>query len=680
MIAALVLFVAHQGATITFESTAITVQGFCKELSRQTGKKYVAWDALQGDFIAVHLDAAPIDEVLKQLQFVERAKLDFDGTNNNLRPDIAVRTKLKADWMADRIDAIKYVQNHVRKQVRDKPLDDPQAKEIATTISALLAREKAQREAQNDSASSQTYQQVQDQLVRFPVGNVMLKMFLAIPAEEIAAVGVDEIGVWSTAPTQVEHSCHLDSNLILQEFADDQATWSDASTKYLSGETSQFIKQSNPTISKPTAVLRLEMLPGNFSVDMLRLTGFDATGKKSFEVMQIFGDEPRQSTAPVVLPSDLGPVTVSVPAQAERLIRLWGSVPPETEMATWASDSTLAEMYFNPEKHDPVGETFGRVMVEVAKARKEQMISAEPADFALRFPVDVIVKGRLTDRALAEAFLEDGNKFRRVHYENDKTLITARPGLIEVETEREFDRPALGKLLRAARDTRTVTLMDAAKYAAGPGDRMAYRSLRLLPFLAPDVSGLELLHADGWELKAFLGRLDDAQIATAQQPGGLALTGCTPFQLECLTREFQLKRFAWHNQTDVWHSYPTDGLPNGLPGGGVLHLSVDSGTAIRAKMKIEGGYAQDAYGSVSEIAEYLNGIGPVVPDSNFRLAGLIPQISQSYVFNFVFPEDVTTTEKLNDYRPAAKEARAPEELEEPLRSQLATAMQKLRKN
>jgi hypothetical protein len=218
--------------------------------------------------------------------------------------------------------------------------------------------------------------------------------------------------------------------------------------------------------------------------------------------------------------------------------------------------------------------------------------------------------------------------------------------------------------------------MDAAKYAAGGGNLMAYRCMRLLPFVAPKVSGLELLKANGWHIKAFLGRLDDSQIAIAQQPGGLPLGGCTPYQLECLNRAFMLGKYTYRGQSDAWKSYITDGTPAGLPGGGVVHLSINSGSAVLLKMKLDGGYTQDSYGSLTEAAEWLNQLAPNGKETAFHLAGLVPQESQSFVFRFEFPGEVSRVDELKDYRPTAKEAKTLDELPEPLRSDLKSAMEK----
>src|SRR5450631_612516 len=112
MVAAIaVLLLAQRSQMITFESPGIKLSAFCDEISKQSGQKYVARDEIRDDLLAVHLTAAPLDDVLKRITFTERAKVAFDGTTYKLLADPVVRAKLAADEFAYRTKQFKASQD-----------------------------------------------------------------------------------------------------------------------------------------------------------------------------------------------------------------------------------------------------------------------------------------------------------------------------------------------------------------------------------------------------------------------------------------------------------------------------------------------------------------------------------------------------------------------------------------
>jgi hypothetical protein len=216
--------------------------------------------------------------------------------------------------------------------------------------------------------------------------------------------------------------------------------------------------------------------------------------------------------------------------------------------------------------------------------------------------------------------------------------------------------------------------MDVARYAADDPHYWGSRSTRAvgaLKTLLPSLAGINVLGAASWPVMALLGRLDANQIAVAQQPVGLNLASCTPAQLECIWNAFRFERFSYHGQTDVWRSFPTDALPQGVPGGGVLHLSTENGPSIRARIQHNGGWIEDQYFSPAEFTQRLTRMGP----DTYTILGFRLAKRTQYKFRFDFPEDTTATETLDDDTTVGQEVKTAEELPEPLRSQIKAAMQ-----
>ncbi len=684
MVAAFALLFAHQGSTITVESPGITVAAFCDELSKQTGKTYTPLDEIRNDLLAIHLTNAPAEDVVKRLLFTERATIDFDGKTDNIRPDEAARAKLRAEELAERIKKIKSTQDRVRGSLRSTPLDAEQSRQIAQKFTELTTKEKTADDANNQNASVGAWLQKEDQALRLPTGNALLRFFLSIPAEELAAVPPDTEAVWSTSPTATERPCPVDPQALLAGFRADQQTWNDESPKWLSGDAGKYIANTGHGGEKPVTLIRFELGGGRGAQFVIQLTGFDADGKVEFEIVQETWTPKNMDDSAkwAAGAKDKEPTPMLAPFSrpTARLISLWSAYPNAAELATWKGDSEFLNMFFNPDKFDPVAETFGRVVLELAKAKNEQLIASENVSMAMLLPENSIARGKLNLATVEKSFEDQtAQKFTGLEFDPKDGWITIRPASMDTWREREFDRAALAKLYRTARDEHKLTLMDVAHFAADQNQAFGPPSLRgveLLKIAVPDLVGYELLIGGDWPMKSFLGRLDETQITYAQQPNGLGLASCTAAQLEPLVNTFRFARFNYKGLTDVWHSYPTDAIPNGLPGNGVLNLSIDSGSALKARIGDPGDYVDTRFYSPEELGDRLVKKPEGRKWRSYNLLGVTPQNRQTYIFNFDFPEQTSLVEKLNDYIAVGKEVLSLDQLPEPLRSQAKSAMEK----
>ena len=147
------LILSGHVSKITFESPGITVNALCVELSRQTGKSFVVKDEAQSDLLAIRVTNLPLDDLIKKIEFVDRAKAEFDGATYTLRPDGAVRAKLKAERFALRVKAANDAKVYMGRFLRPSALDDDEAKALARKLSDLQAKEKALDESSVPNAS-----------------------------------------------------------------------------------------------------------------------------------------------------------------------------------------------------------------------------------------------------------------------------------------------------------------------------------------------------------------------------------------------------------------------------------------------------------------------------------------------------------------------------------------------
>ena len=684
MLAALAtLILSGQAPTITFESPGITVKAFCAEMSRQTGNSFVAKDEIQTDLLAIRVNKVPLDELIKKIEYVERAKLDFEGKTYTIRPDAKVRAELKAERFVLRVQAVKETQAFMSQYLRSKTLDDTEAKAVARKLSALQAGEKTLDENGPDNASVNVWVRKENESLRMPDGQALLKMFLAIPAEDLAAIDVHGGEVWSTAATAIEHQTPLDPSILLADVEHEQTVWRDAASKFLSPDATQYFSrgQSETPSTEQAMLLRLDCGGSRRGSFVLDFTGFDRSGKQLYELVKsTWLKRDLDETAAPSTKQDTQLELVSISPATAKLIELWASFPGAEEMRKWAADKEFLNLYFNPERFDPVAETFGRALLELAKARGKQLVAAESGQDAFALRGDFVVKGKLNVGSLETALSANREGgFPAVHYAGDATWITIRPRDLEEAASEEFDRAGLGIFLRTARDKRVIGLMDVARYAADKACSLGIRStdaLSALEPLLPDLAGMNLINEGSWPIKSLLGRLDANQIAVAQQPDGLSLENCTPSQLEAVWRAFRYTRLSYRGKTDVWHSFITDGIPRGLPGGGALHLSTEAGPSLRARIQHNrGGWVENRYFTPDELSKRLTQLYAGGAE-NYSLLGFRPAKRTRYEFRFDFPNDITTTEDLDDDATTGPEVKSADQLPEPLRSQVKAAIQK----
>ncbi len=682
MVAAIaVSLLAQQSPTISFESPGIKLSTLCDELSKQSGQKIEARDEIRDDLLAIRLNAAPLDEVLKRIIFTERAKIELDGATQILRADPVVRAKLKADELAYRTKQARATQDRYRAELRTAPLTEAEAKSIADKLSGLQKRETELSEGDNQHASVNTWVEKQEQGLRLPTGNLMLHIFLSIPPEELAAIPPDSAVVWSTGPTPVERQCPVDLQTLVGTLATDSQTWADSVT-HLTAHLTTMRGPETPDAANKIALVRFQLHAFRGYGFTIMCTGFDAQGKDILSVVTPTWspDMIAETRGAVPAPRPSPPASVPIPPATAKMVRLWAGYPNRAELTSWLPDKEFTNMYFNPEKFNPVAETFGRVMVEVAKARNKQLVATEIGDFPTTLPDDCVAKGKLSVSMVEDNYEKNKSKpFEQVQYSADDSFITVRPGASELLSEFDIDCVPLGKLYRTARDNHRLTIMDVAHFAAGQEGEFGNYSLRgasFLPLAVPDLAGFQLLAGGDWLMKCFLGRLDEAQIAVAQRPEGLALAGCTPNQLMVLDKAFEPRRFSYRGSTDVWKSYSTDALPNGMPGGGVLHLSLENGDAVRARIGDPGEPVETRFFSPEQFAQRLVFKPGRERMNSYNLLGATPQLRQSVVFNFDFPEGIKSAAKIDDYSPEGKEVASVDLLPEPLRSEVKDAMQK----
>lgn len=682
IVAALIAWgLIQQAPTITFESPGITVKALCAELSRQTGLPYEARDEIQGDLLAIRVTNVPIAELLNRLKVVERATLDFDGEKYIIRPDRAVRAKLEADRLALRIKSIKETQKWMRQFIRTGPLTGAESRVIAQKIAALQAQQISKQQTGDQRSSTRAFLQTQDEMLRLPAGQTLARMFVAIPAEELAGLGSRGSGVWSTRPMPLEKPTPLDSAALLEGLAADERVSRDAGAKSAPKHSALSLNTAPPPAIRGEKVALLQLVVYAFEPNFdLTLHGFSGNAKEVFYAMSnVSNQASRDNWARADSPAEPRPEPVPISTTTAKMIKAWTAFPSEKECATWRGDADFLDAYYNPETHDPVAGSFGQAMLALAKARNKQLLVSEADAFVFILPTSIIAKGKL-DVGAVEGDLahpydpEDCT----AEYSTDDRWITIRPRDLQVCAEDAFDRGSLGTMLRAARDHHALSVRDVARYAAendqGWGPR-CLRAARCLAGLVPNITGVDLLGGDEWSELSFLGRLDDVQIAVGLRPEGLNLANCSEPQLHALWSAI-IYGVSYHGARDMWQSGRTDGLPRGLPGGGVLHLSESTGQALLAGIGEPGDRVQLRFYTPEQLARRLTPF-PGDEQETYNLLSLQPETDTTYILRFDFPDETSTTFQLHSYAPASPAVNSIEELPEPMRTQVQAALQKL---
>lgn len=645
-----IAFAQDNAKTITLETPGISLKQLCAELTRQTGHHYETRDSVQGDLLAIRVSQLPITEFLQKVCYVERLVTRQDGGTTVLTADGAARAGARAACMQHRISQFEHLQANCRALIRTKLLDDREAQEIVQSYVKLKNRERTQDDADDQLGMLNAWLHSQAVALRSPGGQALVKMFAAIDPADLAALDVDSYAVWSTHATPVEHQTSANVNDLFSTGAADEKVWSDALAKYAHNSLGG---NSPASIDLTTAsMLRLEISGSAASSVVVNLEGYASDGKRTFsDVMSLedFTTDVSQGLKPE--PAAPPKQLIDIPSYSAKLIRLWSAYPRKSEYQAWRTDPQFVERYFNPDRYDPASETFGLAMVELAEARGKQLVAFESGNDASWLPESCIYKNKL-DLNLFESSLPKRAtaSWLPSEYVATDQWITLRPTDLDSVQREDFSRLGLGTLLRAARDHHAITLMDVAHFAADKNTEFGMRALRCiepLESLTSPLLGMSLLKEGQWTLKCLLGRLDQSQIAVAQQPGGLLLSGCTKSQLEAVWSTLRYDALTLHGQRGYWLCNTTDGVPNGLPGGGQLHLSVETSKAIRARIEHRGGWVEDRCFSPKDLADRMDMFAHREKE-NVTLLTVQPAKRIRYVFRFDFPGDLTAIRTLDD--------------------------------
>jgi len=156
-----------------------------------------------------------------------------------------------------------------------------------------------------------------------------------------------------------------------------------------------------------------------------------------------------------------------------------------------------------------------------------------------------------------------------------------------------------------------------------------------LPLAVPDLAGFQLLAGGDWLMKCFLGRLDEAQIAAAQRPEGLALAGCTPNQLLVLTKAFQRADSGTKAASMFGSAIPPTPFRTEF-------RAEESCTSayrvrrVRARIGDPGEPVETRFFSPEEFAQRLHMKAGRERENSYNLLGATPQLRQSVLSILIF--------------------------------------------
>ena len=571
--ALLALALARQGPTITFESSGITVMAFCAELERQTGRRFRAWDEVRNELLALRLTSAPLDTVLQKLTYAARARVRADGTTYDIRPDSAAIAKTQAEILAARGRVVQTLTEAFRPKIRTQGLDAETANRLTR---AHVRYENALAPGRpSDEDERQQFE------TESPERQALLKLFCAIPTQEIAAIRPGDTEVWSTAPTRMEHPTPPGAEAVLHALAADSSVWSDALQRAEIASTKSDRRYYVNFDPSRAVLLRLTVTETHIGY-VVRFYAYEPGGalvgiaEHRFELPE--HEVADTSTQPL-------PTAPMKPADAVA-VDLWTG-----RFDQWPKDQPQAgvlrvgsEMYFNPETYDPVALIFGRGLVELAQVQNDQLVANEGVMMAWGMDRNAYGGGKLNLEALHHWLVHPAFGYAAdvpvpiVELVEGDGWITVRPHAVDQSAEYEFGRRAIGNYLRGARDRLTVAIGDELALASASGAEINRGGgwflaglLRLLPDAFPGDSFM----VNTSEYLRFLGDLDSMQLAQAEKDG-LPLSECSTLALDALWRAFRdqvFRRGRNLNLAEALYENRTRAIPNGLPGAGFLHIT-----------------------------------------------------------------------------------------------------------
>lgn len=353
-----------------------------------------------------------------------------------------------------------------------------------------------------------------------------------------------------------------------------------------------FDRDPKPLQGRPAKLLLVAEQPELYGGLSLSLRLYDQAGKVAIESGMNMGFQGFLRTA----------VAMNKPAAApdkedhaidfsDTTKELEGIFKSFTAMSNRAKMSAALEArLLRPDVYDPLSFSISDSLVSIAKYKKLNVVASLPDSFT-SFMEMFAAKGGTVNGFLAD--LESSEQVKAT--KKDGWLVVQPKHPVQARRER-VDRPALARLLAAAKKNGLASLDDIAAYAlTSPSPYEGSAAMPYLMLFAPNAMQQGMMGLSDWNALRLYGTLNQAQRQNLASGGRIAIGSLGPNQQALLSRMvfgakanlkvqdpnakpkeelgiFDIIRTAMPGQGggNDFREEPTEVMPNGLPGQGYL--------------------------------------------------------------------------------------------------------------
>ncbi len=555
------------------------------ELGKAAGIPMEAPLPLGADTVVIKVKDAVLKDVMDRLARATTGR--WETSNDKLilvRDDLTAASEKKAE-LATLSEAFrKGIQRQAEVFLKTPTFDAVAAENLLKEIADLSKN----LQNLNDPAAEKLFAKQQELQSASPIGRAMAQCLLSLDPGQLAQLPPNLRIVFATDPTLMQRPLGDGAYKALQSFGNDYATWTSIAKRMPPDENGYFTfgaeLGSDPLKFRPAKLL-LTVYKWDGSTGLnADLTVVDEKGGYISQLSSSITPEPAPIEPPKGDPNKTEqPITISDDAKLLGSLARGVGYSAVNSQGIQALPAALQEKLLNPEQSDPMSIAVGPLVIAVADGAQKQLIAVLPDE---AFTVANFASGN-TPSAIRRVFEDQGS----LRFEETDGWMIARPQRPNESRETQMNRATLGTFIRKIAQSGRPSLDELAAYAL-KNPHLDSQSLGLyyIMLLFPDA--LSGANFNDWDVLRFYGVLSPDQkqsllsgqglnLGTIGQEAQRRLTTLVFYKTAMgisLDMQNQDLDYAFGNIA----SEPTQVLPNGLPGSGILKMTKTSEQAVMA--------------------------------------------------------------------------------------------------
>lgn len=566
-LALLVATTAVQSATVSLTIPAAPVNVVLKQLSQMTGKRYEARGDVGEEIVCLRVTNVNPDDLRAKLAEVTGGEWRPAQDSQVLVSSPAFEKREQDETIAtERAGIQKSLQELSAQFTRNPIFDKKAAQEVINRINVDV---QAYQKITTDPPSVAEMANRQNGT---PAQRLLIRLLQAIPVNDITGLPDGAKVVYSSQPNRMQRAFPSSSGSLISQFVGEEKSWESTAraTKLSSGETVEIppFPESfkinlifNNWEGGPGASADLAVYDANHKIILTsnaRLDGWDEAAGR------------RNTTPPQAKPGEQRVEEGQDADELRRLVQRDNHKPIKDEAQRTTLMAKWKPKLVDPAQFEPLAYVPGALWQKLAEERKVNLV-ANVYEEAFSSYADTY-EGPRTPSTILEK-LRAG-----CHVDEANGWMTIRPQFLLANRLDRIERPAVGSLVRSSLLAGGLTIDGASDYMANHSKRYG--------LLAWDGGYLSAFFRGSGPTSIFalLVRRDELRFYGLLSPVNRSQLHQRPLRLSELpqaAKQHLEKMVYWNGwASDDDDGDPTEILPNGIPGNGLLTLVSDNNETL----------------------------------------------------------------------------------------------------